>query len=51
MTRRSGTNFKSETKDIGYKLKRNSHRNYKRDADRAVNFRRKPQQPKAEGFG
>ena len=31
-------------------LKRNTIRNYRRDAAKAINYRPKRQQPKAEGF-
>ena len=53
MTRRgSRLNMKTETPSPkGPALKRNSIRNYRRDAAKAINYRPKRQQPKAEGFG
>ena len=53
MSRRgSRLNMKTETPSPkGPALKRNSIRNYRRDAARAITPRAKQQQPKAEGFG
>lgn len=53
MTRRgSRLNVKTETPaPKGPALRQNSHRNYRRDAERALRVRDKKQQTKPEGFG